>query len=178
MIGNVTLGKHASIWYGAVLRGESLVTARNEWAAVAGRSFLNWIHECAALCTAMSQHPMQHLHLTPLFSLVTPPCAPLCQQHNTTQRPHQTPKTPAGDINSIVIGDKTNIQDNAIIHVAKHSSSPGQPRPTIVGNAVTVGHGATLHACTVGDGCLVRVWGVVCLFVCVLSDSQLVSQAW
>jgi carbonic anhydrase/acetyltransferase-like protein (isoleucine patch superfamily) len=68
----------------------------------------------------------------------------------------------AGDINAIKIGNRTNIQDNAIIHVAKHSldsssSSGGQPKPTIIGNSVTVGHGATLHACTIGDGCLVSV---------------------
>jgi carbonic anhydrase/acetyltransferase-like protein (isoleucine patch superfamily) len=69
------------------------------------------------------------------------------------------PRTPSGDINAIVVGDKTNIQDNAVVHVAKHSatSSSGGPKPTIIGKAVTIGHGATLHACTIGDGCLVRL---------------------
>lgn len=60
----------------------------------------------------------------------------------------------SGDINAIVIGDKTNIQDNVVVHVAKHSLT-SKTAPTIIGNAVTVGHGATLHACTIGDGCLV-----------------------
>jgi carbonic anhydrase/acetyltransferase-like protein (isoleucine patch superfamily) len=61
-----------------------------------------------------------------------------------------------GDINGIKVGDKTNIQDNVIVHVAKHSvASSSQPKPTVIGNNVTVGHGATLHACTIGDGCLV-----------------------
>uniref|UniRef100_A0A383W0Z5 Gamma carbonic anhydrase n=1 Tax=Tetradesmus obliquus TaxID=3088 RepID=A0A383W0Z5_TETOB len=63
-----------------------------------------------------------------------------------------------GDINAITVGDKTNIQDNVVVHVARHSltSAPaGGPKPTVIGSAVTIGHGATLHACTIGDGCLV-----------------------
>jgi carbonic anhydrase/acetyltransferase-like protein (isoleucine patch superfamily) len=47
-----------------------------------------------------------------------------------------------------------------VVHVARHSltSAPtGGPKPTVIGSAVTIGHGATLHACTIGDGCLVRV---------------------
>eukprot|EP00803_Ostreobium_quekettii_P008264 evm.model.scf_2237.1 EVM.evm.TU.scf_2237.1 scf_2237:395-2486(-) len=43
-----------------------------------------------------------------------------------------------GDVNSISIGDNTNIQDNAIIHVAKNTPKPATPLPTIVGSRVTV----------------------------------------
>src|SRR5690348_2651547 len=53
-----------------------------------------------------------------------------------------------GDINRIVIGHHTNIQDNSVIHLA-------DDYPCIVGNYVTVGHKAILHACTVGDEVLV-----------------------
>eukprot|EP00879_Flechtneria_rotunda_P000838 GHRR01000963.1.p1 GENE.GHRR01000963.1~~GHRR01000963.1.p1 ORF type:complete len:310 (+),score=93.64 GHRR01000963.1:189-1118(+) len=63
-----------------------------------------------------------------------------------------------GDINTITVGDKTNIQDNVVVHVARHSLSNvrgGAPQPTLIGSAVTVGHAATLHACKIGDGCLV-----------------------
>ncbi|GAX74110.1 hypothetical protein CEUSTIGMA_g1559.t1 [Chlamydomonas eustigma] len=59
-----------------------------------------------------------------------------------------------GDVNGIEIGSNTNIQDNVIIHVAKHSID-GVPQPTIIGNNVTVGHCATVHAATVGDDCLI-----------------------
>lgn len=59
-----------------------------------------------------------------------------------------------GDVNAITVGSNTNIQDNVVIHVARHAIS-GQPRSTQIGSRVTVGHGATLHACTVGDGCMV-----------------------
>ncbi|MGE4179419.1 MAG: gamma carbonic anhydrase family protein [Limisphaerales bacterium] len=53
-----------------------------------------------------------------------------------------------GDINRIEIGEGTNIQDNAVVHLA-------DDHPAIVGRFVTVGHSAIVHACTVGDECLI-----------------------
>jgi carbonic anhydrase/acetyltransferase-like protein (isoleucine patch superfamily) len=65
-----------------------------------------------------------------------------------------------GDVNSIRIGAQTNIQDNAVIHVAWGGTSPIKPEgreghPTIIGDRVTVGHMALLHACEIGDECLI-----------------------
>ncbi len=58
-----------------------------------------------------------------------------------------------GDVNKIVIGDRTNIQDGAILHTifdgAKH------PSQTIIGNDVSVGHGAIIHGAHIGDNCLI-----------------------
>jgi gamma-carbonic anhydrase len=48
------------------------------------------------------------------------------------------------DINSITIGERTNIQDNCTLHVASD-------KPVIVGNDVTVGHNVVIHACRIGD---------------------------
>ncbi|MFM2082443.1 MAG: hypothetical protein RL380_1134 [Verrucomicrobiota bacterium] len=79
VIGDVTLGDHASVWYGAVLRG---------------------------------------------------------------------------DINRIVVGHHSNVQDNAVLHLADE-------HPCILGNWVTVGHSAVVHACTVGDECLVGMGAVI-----------------
>ena len=59
-----------------------------------------------------------------------------------------------GDINRIVVGHHTNIQDNAVLHVADEF-------PCIVGNWVTVGHGAVVHACQVGDEVLVGMGAVI-----------------
>lgn len=59
-----------------------------------------------------------------------------------------------GDINSIRVGHHTNIQDNAIFHLADEY-------PCIVGNYVTVGHGAIVHACTVGDEVLVGMGAMI-----------------
>ena len=59
-----------------------------------------------------------------------------------------------GDINHIVIGARSNIQDGCILHVTNDL-------PCIVGNDVTVGHGANLHACTVEEGCLIGIGAIV-----------------
>lgn len=59
-----------------------------------------------------------------------------------------------GDINRIVIGRGTNIQDNAVIHLADEF-------PCILGEFVTVGHSAIVHACTVGNECLIGMGAVI-----------------
>jgi carbonic anhydrase/acetyltransferase-like protein (isoleucine patch superfamily) len=59
-----------------------------------------------------------------------------------------------GDINRIVVGHHTNIQDNAVLHLADDF-------PCVLGNWVTVGHSAIVHACQVGDECLVGMGSVV-----------------
>lgn len=79
VVGDVTLGAHASVWYGAVLRG---------------------------------------------------------------------------DINRIVVGHHSNIQDNAVLHLADQY-------PCLIGNWVTVGHSAVVHACKVGDETLVGMGAII-----------------
>ena len=59
-----------------------------------------------------------------------------------------------GDINRIVVGPRTNIQDGAIVHLADDS-------PAIVGELVTIGHGAIVHACTVDDEVLVGMGAII-----------------
>jgi carbonic anhydrase/acetyltransferase-like protein (isoleucine patch superfamily) len=58
------------------------------------------------------------------------------------------------DDDSIVIGEDSNVQDGAILHV-----DPGYP--LVIGSGVTVGHQATLHGCTIGDGTLVGIRALV-----------------
>lgn len=66
-----------------------------------------------------------------------------------------------GDVNYIEIGARTSIQDGTIIHVANDGKlSPGG-HPTIIGDDVTVGHGAMLHGCTIEDGCLIGMRAIV-----------------
>lgn len=59
-----------------------------------------------------------------------------------------------GDINRIVVGHHTNIQDNAVLHLADEFAC-------IVGNWVTVGHSAIVHACKVGDEVLIGMGAVI-----------------
>jgi carbonic anhydrase/acetyltransferase-like protein (isoleucine patch superfamily) len=59
-----------------------------------------------------------------------------------------------GDINRIVVGNHTNIQDNAVLHLADDF-------PCLVGDYVTVGHSAVVHACKVGDEVLIGMGAIV-----------------
>lgn len=59
-----------------------------------------------------------------------------------------------GDINRIVVGHHTNIQDAAVLHLADEF-------PCILGNYVTVGHSAVVHACRVGDEVLIGMGAVI-----------------
>ncbi len=72
-----------------------------------------------------------------------------------------------GDMDGIVIGDETNIQDNATVHV-------DNGEPARIGSKVTVGHNVVLHSCTVEDGVLVGM-GAVILNNAVIGKNSLVA---
>jgi carbonic anhydrase/acetyltransferase-like protein (isoleucine patch superfamily) len=59
-----------------------------------------------------------------------------------------------GDINTIVIGARTNIQDNATVHLADKYG-------VVVGEGVTIGHNAIVHACVIEDGCTIGMGATV-----------------
>lgn len=59
-----------------------------------------------------------------------------------------------GDINRIAVGDYSNIQDNAVLHLADDF-------PCLIGRYVTVGHSAIVHACTVEDECLIGMGATI-----------------
>jgi len=67
-----------------------------------------------------------------------------------------------GDVNVIRIGARSNVQDGAVIHVSHegpHARRGGFA--TIIGNDVTIGHKALLHACTIHDACMIGMGAVV-----------------
>ena len=66
-----------------------------------------------------------------------------------------------GDIQRIRIGARTSIQDGTIIHVTHDSRFCPGGQPTLIGNDVTVGHKAILHACTIEDYCLIGMGAIV-----------------
>ncbi|MCB9957346.1 MAG: gamma carbonic anhydrase family protein [Rhodospirillaceae bacterium] len=80
-----------------------------------------------------------------------------------------------GDINYIRIGARTNIQDGTIMHVAGPHHSGGTP--TIVGDDVTVGHQAILHACTLHDRSFVGMAATVMDGAVVESDAMVGAGA-
>ena len=62
--------------------------------------------------------------------------------------------TVRGDRAPIVIGERSNIQDNAVVHVdAEHA--------VIIGKNVTIGHGAIIHGCEVGDNTLIGMGAII-----------------
>ena len=67
-----------------------------------------------------------------------------------------------GDVNSIEIGARTNVQDGSIVHVT-HEGPFTRPGgfPTVIGNDVTIGHGAVIHACRLEEFCLVGMGAIV-----------------
>lgn len=73
--------------------------------------------------------------------------------------------TVRGDVNEIRIGARTNIQDGTVIHVAKDGQG------TYIGDDVTVGHMALLHACTLESGCFIG------MKACVMDGAHVESGA-
>ena len=59
-----------------------------------------------------------------------------------------------GDVNEIVIGENTNVQENSVIHVDITSSC-------IIGKNVTIGHGAIIHGCNISDNVLVGMGSII-----------------
>lgn len=66
-----------------------------------------------------------------------------------------------GDVQAIRIGPGTNIQDGSVLHVTHDSEYAPGGTPLTIGRYVTVGHRAILHACRVGDRCLIGMGAVV-----------------
>lgn len=65
-----------------------------------------------------------------------------------------------GDCAPVRIGARTNVQDGALLHTTHQSRFNGQ-KPLTIGSDVTIGHGAILHGCTVGDECLIGMGAIV-----------------
>lgn len=66
-----------------------------------------------------------------------------------------------GDIHSISIGERSNIQDGSVLHVTHDSEYAPGGNALVIGNDVTVGHNVVLHACTIEDECLIGMGAIV-----------------
>ena len=66
-----------------------------------------------------------------------------------------------GDVNSIRIGDRSNVQDGAVLHVTHDGPYTPGGRELIIGCDVTIAHKVTLHACTLGDRILIGIGAIV-----------------
>lgn len=73
-----------------------------------------------------------------------------------------------GDVNSIIIGDKVNIQDGAVIHCTY------QKHPTFIGNNVSIGHNAIVHGCVIKDNVLVGM-GAIIMDNCTIESNSIIA---
>jgi len=73
-----------------------------------------------------------------------------------------------GDVHSITIGNKVNIQDGAIIHCTY------QKHATVIGNNVSIGHNAIVHGCTVHDNVLIGM-GAIVMDNCVIGSHSIIA---
>ncbi len=77
------------------------------------------------------------------------------------------PSVARGDLAAVIVGDRSNIQDGTVIHVADET-------PCIVGTDVVVGHRVMLHACRVEDACLIGMQATL-LDDCVIGEGSIVG---
>ena len=76
-----------------------------------------------------------------------------------------------GDVNSIRIGERTNVQDGTVIHVTRKTG------PTVIGSGVTIGHSVLLHACTIEDNAFIGMHATLMDGVVVEQGAQVAAGA-
>lgn len=73
-----------------------------------------------------------------------------------------------GDVNSIRMGDRVNVQDNAMIHCTFEQAA------TSIGNDVSIGHNAIVHGCTIHDNVLIGM-GAIVMDKCVVNSGSIIA---
>lgn len=79
-----------------------------------------------------------------------------------------------GDMHHIRVGARTSIQDNAVLHITHASDFNPGGWPLLIGDDVTIGHGACLHGCTLGSRILVGI-GATVLDGAVVEDEVIIG---
>jgi len=79
-----------------------------------------------------------------------------------------------GDVNRIVVGRGSNVQDLTMGHVSHKTPEQPEGSPLIIGDYVTVGHAVILHGCTIGNECLIGM-GSIILDDAVLPDRVMIG---
>lgn len=80
-----------------------------------------------------------------------------------------------GDMHRIVIGARTSVQDNAVLHITHDSAFNPGGFPLTLGDDVTVGHQAMLHGCTIGDRVMIGMQTMIMDGAVVESDVMLAA---
>ncbi len=86
-----------------------------------------------------------------------------------------------GDVNTIQIGKRSNIQDLSLVHVDMPKDNTPNGYKTIIGDDVTIGHSCTIHGCIINDACLVGMGATILNGVevgkeCIIGANSLLTQ--
>ncbi len=79
-----------------------------------------------------------------------------------------------GDMHRISIGERTSVQDGAVLHITHASDYNPGGYPLVIGNDVTIGHQACLHGCTIGNEVLIGI-GSTILDGAVIEDQVIIA---
>ncbi|QEY25425.1 gamma carbonic anhydrase family protein [Neisseria zalophi] len=79
-----------------------------------------------------------------------------------------------GDVNSITIGARSNVQDLSMVHVSHKTPEKPEGSPLVIGEDVTIGHKVMLHGCTIGNRVLVGM-GTIILDDVVIEDDVMIG---
>ena len=79
-----------------------------------------------------------------------------------------------GDVNFIRIGDRTNVQDNSVLHVTHDGPYKPGGYSLEIGDGVTIGHRVILHGCQIGNQCLIGM-GAIVMDGAILQDNVLLG---
>ncbi len=82
-----------------------------------------------------------------------------------------------GDMHRIRIGERTSVQDGAVLHITHASQYNPDGFPLTIGNDVTIGHKAVLHGCTINDRILIGIGAIVMDGAVIESDVLLAAGA-
>lgn len=79
-----------------------------------------------------------------------------------------------GDVNHIILGSRTNIQDGSVIHVSRPTQKNPKGFPTLIGEDVTIGHKVMLHGCQIGNRVIVGI-GAIVLDGAIIEDDVIIG---
>jgi len=82
-----------------------------------------------------------------------------------------------GDVNTIVIGKRTNVQDGTVLHVTRKSEHNPTGNPLAIGDDVTIGHKCMLHGCSLGNRILVGMGAIIMDGVVIQDDVFIAAGA-
>lgn len=84
-----------------------------------------------------------------------------------------------GDFASIIVGDNSNIQENTVVHTSTCEDEDYKKNPkghVVIGNNTTIGHACIIHACRIGDDCLIGM-GTTIGDDCIIEDGAFVGAS-